>query len=81
LPRTSVERTHPFGKIVFEEHPGAARLGPGQLAHLGAAAHFLVVHVQEFGGFVQVEGTHVDFSISMNTADGKGRGAMAQRPR
>jgi hypothetical protein len=58
LPRSSVKLAHPLGKILFQEHPRAPWLRARQLAALGAAPDFLLMHVQEGCRLLQIERTH-----------------------
>jgi hypothetical protein len=55
LPSRRIQRAHELGEIAFEEDPALARLGTGDQAALGARAHFLWVHMQEGGGFIEGE--------------------------
>lgn len=50
---------HIFGKVVIDKNPCFARLRAGQQTQLGAAAHFLRVHVEKCGGLCQVERVHL----------------------
>jgi len=77
----SVKRAHPLGKILFQEYPGAAWLGAGQQAQLGAPSHFLLVHVQEGSGFRQGEGSHRCSSDPWLCSWAVARARTIQRPR
>lgn len=58
LPRGTVQRPQIVGKIGFEEAPELAGLGAGQDAGLRQASNGLRVHLQESGGFLEVQGVH-----------------------
>jgi len=41
-------------KILFEEDPAAARLGPRDLSRLGTPLHRVLVHMQKSRGLVDI---------------------------
>jgi len=56
LPPHRIQRPHELDEVDFQEHPAPAGLGAGDEAALGARAQLLGVHMEEGGGFIQVQG-------------------------
>lgn len=58
LPGTNIERAQIGGKIVIDEHPGAADLGAGNPASFGALAEFLRMEFEKGGGVFEAKSDH-----------------------
>src|ERR1039457_1122473 len=63
LPRISIVPAHIFGKVVINKNPCFTGLRAWQQAQLGAAAHFLRMHVEKCGSLCQVERVHLSSQI------------------
>jgi hypothetical protein len=48
----------PFDQVNIDENPAFPRLGSGDFTRARPPLHRVGVHVQQFGGGVQVEGFH-----------------------
>ena len=71
LPGTNIERAQIGGKIVIDEHPGAADLGAGDAAGLGALTEFLRVKFEKGSGVFEAKSEHY--------SNGRGRAAAVMR--
>jgi len=58
LPRSNIERTQVGGKVLLEEHPGTADLGPRNSPCFGPLAQLFGVEAEEGRRLFEAEGTH-----------------------
>lgn len=58
LPRSNIKRAQVGGKVLLEEHPGSADLGPWNSPRFGPLAQLFGVQAEEGGGRLKVEGMH-----------------------
>jgi hypothetical protein len=84
LPRSNIERTQVGGKVLLEEHPGTADLGPWNSPCFGPLAQLFGVEAEEGRRFLEVEGTHTAVPQALRApmaGDFPGRGGGRQRRR
>jgi hypothetical protein len=59
LPSHRIQRAHELGEIDIEENPAAAGLRSRNESALRPRPNFFRVHMQECGGFMEVERFHI----------------------